>query len=144
MPEQQLLRTPTAARQTQPPCCLARAHNARATRRPHDGTAHCRRHLAVPPTAEPHPAAAFPPHAGPPPSPYRVTTSTQHWRPWHTAAACHTQSPSTTPCPTLLAPLRPSTPAPLPRNTHRQLRYHLSNIVLHADACVLPSHSRHH
>jgi len=29
------------------------------------------------PPPSPHPAAAFPPHAGPPPSPYRATTSTQ-------------------------------------------------------------------
>jgi len=67
------------------------------------GTMPCR------PLPSPHPAAAFPPHAGPPPSPYRVTTSAQHWRPWHTAAACHTQSPSTTPC-------RPS-PCPHPART---------------------------
>jgi len=51
---------PTAARQTRPPCCLARAHNARATRRPHDGTAHCRRHHAVPPTAKPPPRCSLP------------------------------------------------------------------------------------
>ena len=33
-----------------PPLCLARAHDARATRRHRDGTAHCRRHHAMPPT----------------------------------------------------------------------------------------------
>jgi len=60
MPEQLLLRMPAAARQTRPPCCLARAHNAHATRRPHDGTAHCRRHHAVPPTAEPPPCCSLP------------------------------------------------------------------------------------
>ena len=37
----------TQACQTRAPAALARA---RATRRPHDGTAHCRRHHAVPPT----------------------------------------------------------------------------------------------
>jgi len=60
MPEQQLLRTPLRLAKPGPPCYLARAHNARATRRPHDGTARCRRHHAVPPTAEPPPRCSLP------------------------------------------------------------------------------------
>jgi hypothetical protein len=40
----------SAGRDIFPPRTLALAR-ARATRRPHDGTAHCRRHRAVPPTS---------------------------------------------------------------------------------------------
>ena len=43
-------RCAAATRQARAPAALALAR-ARATRRPHDGTAHCRRHHAVPPIA---------------------------------------------------------------------------------------------
>ena len=138
MPEQQLLRTPAAARQTRPPCCLARAHNARATRRPHDGTARCRRHHAMPPTSEPPPRCSLPAARRPtslslPCDDFHTALATlAHRRRLPHAVAQHDAFPPS-PSPHHAAALSPAKPALLlPFQRHRRLSYKLAAVPVDA------------